>query len=303
MRIKLQKGKQKELILKAKKKETWKQLANNLNINERYLYYELKNEIRSLSEENYKQLCELGEENFDKHIKERLSDYWGQSKGGKNSPGSTKQLPKIFFNDLLAEFIGTFLGDGHLCSIKKGKKIGVYCIRIAGDLNKDRDYHKNYLKPLCKNIFNLEARETLIEQKNERFLSLYSKKLVDFFINMGINSGNKITNQSTIPKWIFKKDSYLKACLRGLIDTDGCVHRMSKKDPNLIRINFTNNNFTLLNDARKAFIKLKFNPSNITSNNRFYLSRQKEINKYLKEIGFSNKRHKERLKEFKSLVV
>ena len=148
-----------------------------------------------------------------------------------------------------------------------------------------------------------KAKERLIKGKNERFLDLYSKELVNFFINMGIKSGNKIVNQSTIPEWVFQKNKYLRTCLRGLIDTDGCVHRMSKKDPNLIRINFTNHNFTLLNDARKAFLKLKFNPSEITSNSRFYLSRQKEINRYLKEIGFSNNRHKKRLEEFKSLVV
>ena len=158
MRIILQKGKQKELILKAKKGKTWKQLANQLNINERYLYYELKNEIRSLKESMYKQLCTLNKVNFDKYIKEKLEDHWGQSKGGKNSLGSTKKLPKVIFNENLSEFIGAVLGDGHVCSIKKGKKIGVYCIRIAGDLKKDEDYHKNYLRPLCKDIFNLEAK-------------------------------------------------------------------------------------------------------------------------------------------------
>jgi intein/homing endonuclease len=299
----LQKGKQKELILKAKNKQTWKQLAKKLNINEAYLYYELKNEIRTLNKETYKKLCLLGKINFDKFIKKKLKDHWGQSKGGKNSLGSTKILPEINFNENLAEFVGAVLGDGHVCSIKKGKKIGVYCIKIAGDLNKDMDYHQNYLKPLCEKIFNLKITEVLIKKKNERFLNLYSKELINFFIKMGIKPGNKITNQSTIPKWIFKKDKYLKSCLRGLIDTDGCIHRMSKKDPNLLRINFTNHNFSLLKDTRKAFLRLKFHPSNITSNRRFYLSRKKEINRYLKEIGFSNNRHKERLKQFKSLVV
>ena len=66
MRIKLKKGKQKELILKAKGKGTWKKLAQKLNINEKYLYYELKNEIRLMDKKLYKKLCALVKENFDK---------------------------------------------------------------------------------------------------------------------------------------------------------------------------------------------------------------------------------------------
>ena len=154
---------------------------------------------------------------------------------------------------------------------------------------------------MSKEIFNLGGKIILDKKNNERFLSFSSKELVNFFILMGFKPGNKIKNQPTIPDWIFRNNSFLKSCLRGLIDTDGCIHKMSKKDPKLIRINFKNNNLRLLNSAREGFIKLGYNPSNIT-NDVFYLSRQKEIHKYLKEINFSNKKHLDRLKNFKSPV-
>lgn len=300
MRIKLKEGKQKELILKAKGNSTWEKLANKLGINEKYLYYELKNEMRLLDGELYKKLCLFANENFDKFISERLDNNWGRSKGGLNSEGSTKRLPKIEFDERLAEFIGAVLGDGHVCSYKRGKKVGVYCIKIAGDLEKDKDYHINYLKKLVEEVFNLKPVEQKRPKYNERFLDIYSKEIINLFISMGIKPGNKIKNQSTIPRWIFEDKQFLRVCLRGLIDTDGSIFRMSKRDYRLIRINFTNHNITLLNDVRKAFLDLGYHPSKLINNRQFYISRQEEIKKYLKEIGFSNNKHKERLK---SLVV
>jgi len=296
MRIKLKDGKQKDLILLVKEGMAWKELASILNINEQYLSRELKNEMRLLSDEVYEKLCNMAKKRFDKFIIEKLEDNWGRSKGGINSLGSTIRLPNIKFDEKLAEFIGAVLGDGNINLWKQGKKIGVYHIRIAGDLEKEKDYHANYLRQLGRDIFNLEARELL--RKQERFLDFYSKELVYLFISMGLNPGNKISNQSTIPKWVWKDEKSLRACVRGLIDTDGSIFRMSKRDFNLIRINFTNHNRTLLIDTREALIHLGFHPSKIINNRQFYLSRQKEIGKYLKEIGFSNKKHIDRAKIF-----
>lgn len=300
MKILFKRGKQKELILNAKKDLTWKELAQKIGINDRYLCGDIKNEKRCLSEEVYRKLCGINGLDFDNFIEKKLKDNWGQSKGGVNSPGSTIKIPKVNFNEKFSEFIGAVLGDGHVCYIKssnKQRKIGVYQIRIAGDLIKDKEYH-NYLKNLGEEIFNLKGKEIKRPKNNERFLEFTSKKLIELFISIGINPGNKIKNQSTIPKWIFKNKRDLRTCLRGLIDTDGCIHRMSKKDPKLIRINFTNHNETLLKDTREGFILLGFNPSKIICNKHFFISRQKEIEKYVKEIGFKNLKHLKRLEQF-----
>lgn len=299
MRIKLDKGKQRELILEAKGNKTWKEISKILRINEQYLYRELMNEKRLMSDRIYNQLCNLVNKDFDRFILEKLDDNWGRSKGGLNSLGSTKQLPEIKLDEKLAEFVGAVLGDGHL---ESNKKKGVYHIRIAGDLIKDKDYHINHLKNLVREIFNLNSVEIKRPETNERFLDIYSKKLIEFFVSMGIKPGNKIKNQSTIPVWIWKTNEFIKSCLKGLIDTDGSIFRMSNKNPNLIRINFTNHNSTLLNDTRKLFLVLGFNPSKIINNRQFYISRQEEIKKYLKNIGFSNKKHRNRLNIIKSPV-
>jgi intein/homing endonuclease len=168
---------------------------------------------------------------------------------------------------------------------------------------KDKRYHIIYLKRLIEEIFHLKAVEIKILQNNERFLDVYSINLVKFFRSIGINPGNKIKNQSTIPAWVWEDKVFMRACLRGLVDTDGSIFRMSKKDPNLLRISFTNYNNALIEDTRKAFIKLGFHPSKIILNKQFFLSRKEDINKYLKEIGFSNKKHNNRINLIKSLVM
>lgn len=306
MRVRLKEGKQRELIMLSKKGLSWVELSKKVEVSRVYLSGDLRREKVLLSEDLYHKLSRLANKNFDNFIIEKLSDNWGKSKGGLNSLGSTIKLNKVPFNENLAEFIGAVLGDGNICFYKtnrKERKVGVYHIRIAGDLKKDKDYHLNYLGNLCKSLFNLKVNEILHRRQNERFLDIKSKELVNFFIDMGLKAGDKIKNNTTIPSWIFDNTRFLRVCVRGLIDTDGCIFRMSKRDPNLIRIKFTNHNSTLLKDTRKAFILLGFNPSEITCNREFYISRQDEIKKYLKEIGFSNKKHQIRLKTFQSSMV
>lgn len=301
MRLVLHKSKQKELIELAKGNLTWEKLANKVGCNSDYLSRDLRYGKIFLSDNFYKILCELANKDFNNFILEEKEDNWGQSKGGINSPGSLKILPEIKFDEKLAEFVGAVLGDGHIEFFKRGKKIGVYHVRIAGDLEKDKDYHLNYLRPLGKKLFNLDGKEILrIKEKNNgRSLTFSSRNLVEFFLSMGIKPGDKIRNQSTIPKWVFQDKKFLQACVRGLIDTDGSIARMSQRDYNLLRILFTNHNKTLLGDTRRAFIELGFHPSKLMNNRQFYLSRQVEIERYIKEIGFSNKKHKDRFIRFR----
>lgn len=299
MRVKLKSGKQKEIIKLARKNYSWEELAKSMKLSKNYLRLDVYNEKVLLSEKNYNELCRAIDKKFDSLIIERLPDNWGRSKGGNNSPGSKKKIIIPKKDEKLAEFIGAVLGDGNINYYKKGKKIGVYQIKIAGDYVKDRDYHLKYLKKIGQELFGLNLNEIKNQKYGERFLVLYSKEAVEFFISLGILPGDKIKNQSSIPQWIFEDNCYIKACIKGLIDTDGSIFRMSQKDHNLIRISFVNHNQKLLSDTKKAFIKLGFNPSKIVRNRTFYISRQEEIKRYIREIGFKNPKHLSRLLEFK----
>lgn len=292
------KDKQRELILAAKGKYPWSKLSQQTTIGSHYLAAELKNETRLLSDEAYYKLCKIAEKNFDDFIIERHSDNWGRVKGGHKSDGNKVTISIPEKDERLAEFIGAILGDGNVSYYTKP---GVYQVKIAGDYTADREYH-TYLKEIVGKIFNIRACEVLISRRNERFLVFSSKNLVEYLLKNELHAGDKIKSQVTIPSWIWKEDKNLRACLRGLIDTDGSIFRMSQRDSNLLRISFTNYNQRLLNDAHNAFRMLGFSPTKIIQNKRFFISKQADIKKYLNEIGFSNEKHRTRLAKFNTAL-
>lgn len=296
-------GKQKELIEVAKGKFTsWKCLSKKLNLSQTYLRNELRHEKSTLDDGIYKKLCEFSEMNYDKFINEKLTDNWGQKKGGKCSPGNTNKINIPRKNKILAEFIGILLGDGSIFSFrahKNRKLISVHEITVCGNLEKEADYIKNFILPMMEELFGVTPRIKLHNKNNEIFVVVSSIQLVRFLSDMGLKPGNKIRNKSDIPDWIKEKKSFLMACIGGLIDTDGSVFRMSKRD-NLIRIDFRNSNEKLLKTVRESLIKLNYHPSKIICNKTVFLSRQEEIKRYITEIGFHNSKHLKRLERLLS---
>lgn len=298
MRIQLKKGKQSELILLAKKSGTWQELASKLNVNMRYLCNELFKETRTLSEKIYLLLCSLTGQDFDRFVVGRFEDNWGKSKGGKNAVEfHLKELNHVFFSSDLAELCGIILGDGHLEYYQDGKKIRSYSLTITGHSIDDSNYLRQYIKNLIKQIFNYDSRFKQSKDSNGLYLVVNGKRLVEFFNNIGIKPGNKKINSQGIPSWIINNRGYLVACLRGLIDTDGSIHHISKNNRNL-RITFTSYIPRLLEDVRISFLKLGFHPSKIIKGNQIFLTRKDDIKLYLETIGFSNDKHLNRVLSF-----
>ncbi len=294
MRIVLKKGKQRELIESAKRNRTWKELSDNLGYCLGYVIHELRNEKRFISETTYKKLCHLINKNFDKFIINRLKDNWGQVKGGTTSIGNTKNFNAPSESMELAELFGIILGDGHVEKKITGKKARCYSIVIAGDSRNDRNYLIEYVSHLLKTLFGEKGSINYGKDKHSIYLKIHGKKIVEFVENKGILNGNKKMNSQSIPAWILKDDDYLRVCLRGLVDTDGCVYYISKKNKNL-RISFTSYIPKLLNTVRNSFIKLGFHPSKVIVEKNIYLSRKEDINKFMHEIGFSNDKHLKRI--------
>jgi len=115
-----------------------------------------------------------------KHILKTFNDNWGKCKGGLNSEGSTKSITRPKFSSQLAELVGIILGDGNVHVFRKSKKIRTYMLRIAGDFTKDRTYLSNYVFNLCKHLFGINPKLHYQAYKNEMFVILHSKKVVNF---------------------------------------------------------------------------------------------------------------------------
>lgn len=292
MRVKFLRNKQKELILNFKKEKGygWSAYANFLGISTASLL-SWKNEELLIPLSAYLKLDPT--KRYEKYIEEIREDNWGQVIAGKKSKGNTKEIKTPSFNKRLAEFTGIMLGDGNIFSYRKRTKertISVHEVSICGNLKDETEYLKEFVLPLCKELFGIKPRIKNHEKNNEILIVMSSVRLVEFLSSLGLVPGNKIQNQLAIPEWIFANKEYLKSCIRGLIDTDGTIYELKPHWPGLFQISFKNNNPILLNNVQKALKELGFKVSNI-SDNRLYITKASEIRKYIKEIGFNNKKH------------
>ena len=296
MRIKFVKGKQKELIRKFKEEKnlTWKQLADVFGIKEGRLKAYIE-ETSLIGEELYKKLDK--DKTYLRYVLEKLEENWGRKKGGVNSKGKTKPINEPEDSKELAEFYGAMLGDGNSHRTKYYKhrddKRGVFVIRIVGDSRLDKKYHSEYLKPIIENLFQVKVRVGNFKNSNAMFLEVHGVRLVEFLEKKGFPPGNKIKNKLRIPDWIKSNKNYLKACLRGLYDTDGSVYKLTNQNSH--QICFTNVNQGLMGDVRDGLISLGINCSKI-SNKDIYITKKSELRKFLKLVNFSNDRHLKKVK-------
>lgn len=294
MRIKLKKGAQKKLILMAKGKMncTWKKLGQILGTTEGYLRGDLFNEKILLSREMYKKLCDLLKENYDRYILVKLEDSWGRSKGGKNSAKDPKLLIKKKSKEL-AELIGIILGDGNIWC-RKGSH---YYLTICGDSEKDKDYLLNYVKPLFEKLFNKQMCFRKHKKNKEIFIYIGSKDVIYTLEKFGLKSGNKKKNNLGIPEWIFESEDFLKACIRGLVDTDGSVCPITGRDYPYIWFSSNIDNLRKTFDLAMKKLGFKISKWNIRKDRTpdTYIGSKKLIEKYIKTISFKNQRHLSKL--------
>jgi len=191
----------------------------------------------------------------------------------------------------LAELIGIVLGDGSFYITDNH-----YQLDIAFDAKEEN--YLDFVESLLKNIADVEVCKKRDKHAECLHIRVSRKNDVLTLLHNTIKfHGDKIKNNVSIPEWIFGKEEYMKSCLRGLIDTDGSIFRMSKRDSNLFRISFKNVNTRLLNDCRRTMLKLGFHPSKVIDGKGIFLSRQSEIKRYAEEIGFNNPKNLNRYTE------
>lgn len=198
--------------------------------------------------------------------------------------------------EVLAELCGIMLGDG--CFYKAPR-----CYQITVCFDKRETEYLKKVRELFELICPGE-KFSIHELKDELFLRTYSRKIANILLKNGIKTGSKTKRDILIPKWIFSEGIILKSFIRGLLDTDGCVYR--KYGPYL-QIQLKLANKSLVEDTRRAFVELGFNPTRVISDFektkqsmgwKFYLSRQGEISKFIKEVGFRNPKHQCRYRKF-----
>lgn len=302
-RIKLEKNKQRELILIASKKTgSIKKLSLNTNVP----YSTLKKysqELFLLPEDIFNKIIEITKTRKEELNIQYLPENWGRIMGGKRgmealqkkypkeivkwrkkrrkniAPYNIKKIKYPSLDEKLAEFIGVYLGDGTLTK---------YFIRISGDVRYDIPYFE-YLSKLTYELFGLNSSIKKEKKYNTLNLTIFSKEMCSFLNReYRLKFGDKIKNKAKIPKQLMKNKEILLDCIRGLIDTDGSICRRGRNGSQFC-IQFTSHNKYLLNQVKEIMKKegiFTFGDKTGAGTNK-----RENIIKYFRVIGSSNLRH------------
>ncbi|HLG23512.1 MAG TPA: LAGLIDADG family homing endonuclease [Candidatus Nanoarchaeia archaeon] len=203
-------------------------------------------------------------------------------------------------NEEICEFAGAFIGDGYMGIYGDSKNN--YTIGITGDKTLDKHYFENYLVPLIKR--NFPFTNPKIYYRNDEhtiLLRIYSKQLYDFMLELGFNCGKK-SRTVILPPRIIHYPKFMNCVIRGIFDTDGCLFFDKRKNYNkpYPRITLQSSSIELINQLESYLsnnFTLYVNKSN-RNGYRNYLEIYgfSQLETFLKQIGFSNKRHLDKLK-------
>lgn len=224
----------------------------------------------------------------------------GRSKGGANScriqqklhrngiatgfvVRKTLALPR--HSEELAEAIGIVLGDGSITKFQ---------IHIALSALVDQEYSEFVVK-LFEQLFGVEVvRQKIV--KNTIRLTISSRQLVEWFVQMGLTVGDKIKQNMKIPDRILRNKNYLRACLRGLFDTDGCIyyhrHYVRGHEYNDVGWEFRSLSKNFLSTFNGYLLKNNYRAK--LGAERVDLYRCADIQRYFEEVGSHNIKHHRR---------
>lgn len=194
-------------------------------------------------------------------------------------------------SEKLAEFVGIMLGDGHV-----GK------LQIEITLNSlIEEKYVEYISNLCNDLFGCFPK--ILKRKDCNAFSIYYNgiNLVQYLNWIGLNTGDKVKQQASVPLWIRLNNDYSRICCRGLIDTDGCIaiHRyyVNNKRYFYKKLIFTNHSIPLANFVYDTLYQNGLHPKMYSrlEKRRVWLYNSNEVQKYLNIFGTSN----EKLLKFK----
>lgn len=243
-------------------------VSRNISINENHL--DNLSKILNFNKENLK----LKEIKFD--YAKNLGIY------STNEPIKFKGKSKEF-----AEFIGIMLGDGNIWN---------NTIRVIQD-KREKEYIE-FVSSLFYHIFKINFRLFIYKKENVSNLHKTYEDLVEILLKYGLKRGKKKISNVGIPDWIFEDKEYLKACLRGLVDTDGCVYFCKREKRGYIK--FTNKSTKLLEDFKKGCKRFNINfVKGGEYNTNLY--KKIEVERFINTIGFSNNKHIQRMGHWSSL--
>ena len=177
---------------------------------------------------------------------------------------------------LLAEFIGIILGDG--C-------VAPYQVQICFNRKKEQ-VHKQHICNTVTRLFALHPSVYYRHHENAGYVVVSSIALVEYLTDMGLRKYPK-----RIPQWIMRNPRYGKACVRGLVDTDGSIflhrYQVNGKRYEYMKLSFDNRSPMLLAGVARILKHAGLSPR-MEPGRKVMLDRQSDVQWYLDNIGSAN---------------
>ncbi|MEK9143425.1 MAG: hypothetical protein AAB481_02245 [Patescibacteria group bacterium] len=217
---------------------------------------------------------------------------WWQTKGRFTHKNYfiSKNIIRPRKSEKLAEFAGIMMGDG---SITKRQ------VAVTVHYKDDREYSL-FVKRLMQQLFDVKPAWTIRVKRSTIFVVISRTQLVKFCQSIGLVIGNKVKQQINIPNWIMKNSLFRIACVRGLMDTDGCIfnecHTIGGKRYCYPRLSFVSMSAPLRKSVFKILTELDFSPK-MRNNRSVQLEYKREIIRYFEIIKSSNPKHLKRWKQ------
>jgi hypothetical protein len=230
----------------------------------------------------------------EKYRNKKWKEWWEKAgKYKKTSPGfqAIIKIKKPRKSMLLSEFVGIMLGDGgvnkYFTSITLSSKEKQYIVFISRMINK---------------LFDVEPKVYKHKEAEAVNIVVNRKELVDFCNEIGLVKGNKIKQQIDIPPWIKNKQDFLKVCIRGLVDTDGCFYVNSyfsnNKKYKYLKIAFTSASVPLIDSVHHSLINFGINATIGRNHRDVRITEIKSVYKYIQFLGSNNKKHLDKIRKW-----
>lgn len=196
-------------------------------------------------------------------------------------------MGEMVFDEKLAEICGIHAGDGWLSS--RDNEIG-YATSIH-----EKQYF-DYVYRLYSKMFNFKKCMILKTYNIVKF-RITSKIIQKILMDIGFPRGPKI-DKLRCPNFVFSNKRFIEKFLRGVVDTDGCVHWRRSVNNHYLSISWTTSCKKFAYQIKKMLILLGFNPNiysferrdNRKTAWRVQLQSKKDVINFIKNIGFKNNR-------------
>lgn len=209
----------------------------------------------------------------------------------------------------LAELIGLFIGDGCLSRWEcRGRQISA--VIFTGSLENDMQYYNDIVCSIIDEKFKLRSNIRIRRNYNAIELKYYNRNFVDFLRCLGFSFGKKI--EIEIPTIILENHDNLKACIRGIFNSDGTVYRRySKQHDNHKRlydkyavVEIKINSKKLLEQIKEELNRLDFNVNKIVYNKGYpaiRITQQDDVDRFFREISTTHPYHIKRYNNIRNI--